>query len=98
MAEADDRPIAERTGELGVLTSQSFAALLSPPYEIGQWVRQMEQIGVRSLGGWVRSTTVRRPVARLSSSCDRIDGMVCVSLHCGTTHGGAASDVPIVRR
>jgi len=44
------RDIAERTGELGVLTSRSFAALLSPPYEIGQWVRQMEQIGVRSLG------------------------------------------------
>jgi phospholipid/cholesterol/gamma-HCH transport system permease protein len=44
------RDIAERTGELGVLTSRSFAALLSPPYEISQWVRQMEQIGVRSLG------------------------------------------------
>ena len=44
------RDIAERTGELGVLTSRSFAALFTPPYEIGLWVRQMEQIGVRSLG------------------------------------------------
>jgi phospholipid/cholesterol/gamma-HCH transport system permease protein len=44
------RDIAQRTGELAVLTFRAFAALLTPPYEIRQWVRQMEQIGVRSLG------------------------------------------------
>ena len=44
------RDISQRTGELGLLTTRAFAALLSPPYEVGQWVRQMEQIGVRSLG------------------------------------------------
>jgi phospholipid/cholesterol/gamma-HCH transport system permease protein len=44
------RDAAERTGELAVLTSRAFIAVLTPPYEIGQWVRQMEQIGVRSLG------------------------------------------------
>jgi phospholipid/cholesterol/gamma-HCH transport system permease protein len=44
------RDIAQRTGELGLLTTRAFAALFSPPYEVGQWVRQMEQIGVRSLG------------------------------------------------
>ena len=44
------KTVAERTGEIAVLTGRAFKALLSPPYEIGLWVRQMEQIGVRSLG------------------------------------------------
>ncbi len=42
--------IAEETGALAFLTWRAFAAMLRPPYEIGLWVRQMEQIGVRSLG------------------------------------------------
>jgi phospholipid/cholesterol/gamma-HCH transport system permease protein len=41
--------IAE-AGRLTFLTGHAFAALFSPPYEIRAWVRQMEQIGVRSLG------------------------------------------------
>jgi phospholipid/cholesterol/gamma-HCH transport system permease protein len=40
----------QRTGEIAILTGKAFLALLKPPYEIGSWVRQMEQIGVRSLG------------------------------------------------
>jgi phospholipid/cholesterol/gamma-HCH transport system permease protein len=44
------REIAEETGGLGLLTGRAFIALLRPPYEIGLWIRQMEQIGVRSLG------------------------------------------------
>ncbi|HEY4573274.1 MAG TPA: ABC transporter permease [Thermoanaerobaculia bacterium] len=44
------RDIAARTGELGILTGRAFLAMISPPYEVGLWVRQMEQIGVRSLG------------------------------------------------
>lgn len=44
------RQIAEETGGLGLLTGRAFLALLRPPYEIGLWIRQMEQIGVRSLG------------------------------------------------
>jgi len=44
------KTVAERTGEIAVLTGRAFAALVSPPYEVGLWVRQMEQIGVRSLG------------------------------------------------
>ena len=44
------KTVAERTGEIAVLTGRAFKALLAPPYEIGLWVRQMEQIGVRSLG------------------------------------------------
>ena len=42
--------VAQQTGELAVLTGRAFAALFRPPYEMGLWVRQMEQIGVRSLG------------------------------------------------
>ena len=44
------RDIAEQTGGLGLLTGRAFLAMISPPYEVGLWVRQMEQIGVRSLG------------------------------------------------
>jgi phospholipid/cholesterol/gamma-HCH transport system permease protein len=44
------RDIAAQTGELGILTARAFLAMIAPPYEIGEWVRQMEQIGVRSLG------------------------------------------------
>ena len=44
------RSFVATTGELTVLTLASFRALFKPPYEVGAWVRQMEQIGVRSLG------------------------------------------------
>jgi phospholipid/cholesterol/gamma-HCH transport system permease protein len=44
------RDIVQETGELAVLTWRAFAAMLRPPYEMGLWIRQMEQIGVRSLG------------------------------------------------
>ncbi len=36
-------------GSVALLTGRAFAALVKPPYEIRSWVRQMEQIGVRSL-------------------------------------------------
>jgi phospholipid/cholesterol/gamma-HCH transport system permease protein len=44
------RDIAAQTGELGILTGRAFLAMIAPPYELGSWIRQMEQIGVRSLG------------------------------------------------
>jgi phospholipid/cholesterol/gamma-HCH transport system permease protein len=44
------REVTETTGELALLTVRAFAAMVKPPYEVGLWVRQMEQIGVRSLG------------------------------------------------
>ena len=44
------RDIAAQTGELGILTGRAFLAMIAPPYEAGSWIRQMEQIGVRSLG------------------------------------------------
>jgi len=44
------RSFIAETGSLAFLTLRAFAAILSPPYEFRQWVRQMEQVGVRSLG------------------------------------------------
>lgn len=41
---------ARQAGELALLTGRAFAALVQPPFEGRQWLRQMEQIGVRSLG------------------------------------------------
>jgi phospholipid/cholesterol/gamma-HCH transport system permease protein len=38
------------TGELAVLSWQAFSQLVRPPFELRAWVREMEQIGVRSLG------------------------------------------------
>jgi phospholipid/cholesterol/gamma-HCH transport system permease protein len=38
------------TGRLSVLTGRGFVAVLSRPYEIRAWLREMEQIGVRSVG------------------------------------------------
>jgi phospholipid/cholesterol/gamma-HCH transport system permease protein len=42
--------IGQTAGELALLTGRAFLGLVRPPYEVGLWVRQMEQIGVRSLG------------------------------------------------
>lgn len=44
------KSFVQTTGEIAFLTGRAFVALLKPPYEIGLWIRQMEQIGVRSLG------------------------------------------------
>ena len=38
------------SGRLSILTGQGFLAVLSRPYEVRLWLREMEQIGVRSLG------------------------------------------------
>lgn len=37
-------------GRLAILTAQGLQAVLRPPYEGRAWIREMEQIGVRSLG------------------------------------------------
>lgn len=39
----------ERAGGLAQLTARAFSALVRPPFEVKEWVRQMEQIGVRSV-------------------------------------------------
>jgi phospholipid/cholesterol/gamma-HCH transport system permease protein len=47
-------PRAERfvdeAGALSVLGGRALVGLARPPWEIGAWLRQMDQIGVRSLG------------------------------------------------
>jgi phospholipid/cholesterol/gamma-HCH transport system permease protein len=37
-------------GRLSMLAGSSLVGLVRPPYEVGAWLRQMDQIGVRSLG------------------------------------------------
>jgi phospholipid/cholesterol/gamma-HCH transport system permease protein len=43
------QPVAH-AGALSRLTGSAFKALLAPPYDWREWIRQMEQIGWRSLG------------------------------------------------
>ena len=38
------------TGQLALLSADAFKAAIRPPYELRLWLREMEQIGVRSLG------------------------------------------------
>ncbi len=40
----------ETAGEIAILTHRAFWAMLKPPWELRLWVREAEQIGVRSLG------------------------------------------------
>ncbi len=47
---SDPLALARHTGSVAILTGRAFVALVRRPFEIGLWVDQMEQIGVRSLG------------------------------------------------
>jgi len=40
----------DAAGALAILGGRSLASLARPPWELGAWLRQMDQIGVRSLG------------------------------------------------
>jgi phospholipid/cholesterol/gamma-HCH transport system permease protein len=40
----------DEAGELAILGRRALAGLARPPWEVGAWLRQMDQIGVRSLG------------------------------------------------
>ena len=40
----------EETGALALLAGRSLSAIVRPPYELRAWMRQAEQVGVRSLG------------------------------------------------
>lgn len=55
-------------GRLALLTGQSFAVMIRPPYEIRSWVAQMEQIGVRSLGVAVVTTVFTGMVLALQTA------------------------------
>jgi phospholipid/cholesterol/gamma-HCH transport system permease protein len=41
--------VLQTVGEISILTFRSFVGLITPPYRMGAWMKQMEQIGVRSL-------------------------------------------------
>lgn len=47
---ADPFVAVRRTGEVALLTGRAFLGLVRPPFELRSWLREMEQIGVRSLG------------------------------------------------
>ena len=47
---ADPFQAVRKVGSVALLTGRAFVAMVRPPYEVSAWVRQMEQIGVRSLG------------------------------------------------
>lgn len=40
----------QRVGSLGILGGRALVAVFRPPYELRAWIRQMELIGVQSLG------------------------------------------------
>lgn len=44
------RGLAVQVGDFTYLTWHALLALLRPPYDVRAWIRQMESIGVRSLG------------------------------------------------
>ena len=44
------RSVVETAGGLTLLTGRAFVALVTPPWDLREWIREAEQIGVRSLG------------------------------------------------
>ncbi|MDA8017605.1 MAG: ABC transporter permease [Thermoanaerobaculia bacterium] len=44
------RSVLETAGGLTILTGRGFVALVTPPWDFREWLRESEQIGVRSLG------------------------------------------------
>ena len=55
-------------GELGILAGRALVALLTPPWELKEWIRQAEQIGVRSLGVAAITTVVTGMVLALQTA------------------------------
>lgn len=56
------------SGALAILTARAFAAMVRPPYEWRSWVRQMHQIGVRSIGVAAIITTFTGMVLALQAA------------------------------
>lgn len=55
-------------GSLGILTWRALVEMVRPPYEMTSWVRQMDQIGVRSLGVAAITTTFTGMVLALQTA------------------------------
>ena len=62
------RPILRTAGELSILTGKAFVGMATPPYRLPSWIRQMEQIGVRSLLVAAITTTFTGMVLALQSA------------------------------
>ncbi|MBW2278242.1 MAG: ABC transporter permease [Deltaproteobacteria bacterium] len=62
------RPILHTAGELSILTGKAFIGMVSPPYRLPSWIRQMEQIGVQSLLVAAITTTFTGMVLALQSA------------------------------
>jgi phospholipid/cholesterol/gamma-HCH transport system permease protein len=60
--------VVREAGGLAILAGRSFVAMVSPPYELRAWVRQMEQIGVRSFGVAAITTTFTGMVLALQTA------------------------------
>ncbi|MEE8138472.1 MAG: ABC transporter permease [Thermoanaerobaculia bacterium] len=62
------RSPARQAGRLALLGAEALKAMLLPPYEVRLWVREMEQIGVRSLGVAAITTLFTGMVMALQTS------------------------------
>ncbi len=55
-------------GRLALLGAAALRAMLLPPYELRLWIREMEQIGVRSVGVAAITTVFTGMVLALQTS------------------------------
>lgn len=62
------RKLLETTGGLAELTGRAFLGMVRPRYEVGLWIDQAEQIGVRSLGVAAITTTFTGMVMALQTA------------------------------
>jgi phospholipid/cholesterol/gamma-HCH transport system permease protein len=62
------RKLLETTGGLAELTGRAFLGMVQPRYEVGLWIDQAEQIGVRSLGVAAITTTFTGMVMALQTA------------------------------
>jgi phospholipid/cholesterol/gamma-HCH transport system permease protein len=62
------RDLAQRTGEMAVLSGRAFAAMAARPLEVTLWFAQMDQLGVRSLAVAGVATTFTGMVLALQTA------------------------------
>lgn len=62
------RDFVRITGEMAELAGRAVLAMVSPRYEVGRWIGEMEQIGVRSLGVAAITTTFTGMVMALQTA------------------------------
>jgi phospholipid/cholesterol/gamma-HCH transport system permease protein len=62
------RDLVLRAGETALLSGRAFAAMAARPIEVGLWLAQMEQLGVRSLSVAAIATTFTGMVLALQTA------------------------------